>query len=96
MAVLAKHKITGLISPVGEAYLATNPNLTLATEEEIAEQKRLAHLRVFGSVPGEPAEVPSMDWSKDRLLALAAGKKIEVDSSITKRELVAALTEGDK
>lgn len=98
MAVQARNKITGLIGTVSEGNLAVNPNLELVTDEEIAEAKRLRHLEVFGYLPEEeaPVEAPSMEWSKARLLALASSKKIEVDSSITKRELVAALTEGDK
>lgn len=97
MAVQARNKITGLIGTVSEGNLAVNPNLELVTAEEIAEAKRVKHLKVFGYLPDEPVvQVPSMEWSKDRLLALASSKKIEVDSSVTKRELVAALTEGDK
>lgn len=97
MAVQARNKITGLIGTVSEGNLAVNPNLELATDEEIAEAKRLRHLEVFGYLPDEPVvQTPGMDWTRDRLLALASSKKIEVDSSVTKRELVAALTEGDK
>lgn len=97
MAILARHKITGKIGSVSEGNLAANENLEPVSAEEVAEAKRVEHLRVFGYLPDEPvAQVPSMDWSKDRLLALASSKKIEVDDSITKRELIKALTEGDK
>lgn len=98
MAVLARNKITGLIGSVSEGNLRVNPNLVLATEEEIVEDKRVKHLKVFGYLPDETPEpeVPNMKWSRERLLAVAANKKIEVDDTITKRELVAALTEGDK
>lgn len=98
MAVQARNLITGLIGSVSEGNLEANPNLVRATDEEIAESKALKHLAVFGYLPeGTPEpDVPSMSWSKERLLALASSKKIEVDDSITKRELVAALTEGDK
>lgn len=98
MAVLARNVITGLIGLVGEGNLEVDPNLVRATEEEIAEAKALKHLEVFGYLPdSEPTpDPPSLKWSRERLLALASSKKIEVDDSITKRELVAALTEGDK
>lgn len=98
MAVQARNLITGLIGSVSEGNLAVNPNLVLATAVEIAEAKVQKHLAVFGYLPeGEPIpDPPSMTWPKERLLALASSKKIEVDDSITKRELVAALTEGDK
>lgn len=97
MAVLAKHKVTGLISYVSEGNLAVNPNLEAASKEEILEEKRVRHIKVFGYPPADVVEqVPSMEWSKERLLALASSKKIEVDDSITKRELVKALTEGVK
>lgn len=97
MAILARHKITGKIGSVSEGNLAANDNLEPVTEEEVAEAKRVEHLRVFGYLPEETVvPVPSMDWTKERLLALASSKKIEVDDSITKRELVKALTEGDK
>jgi hypothetical protein len=98
MAVQARHKITGLIGSVSEGDFANNPNLEKVSEEEIAEAKRVRYLKVFGYLPDEkPAPpVPGMDWSKERLIALAQSKKIEVDDSITKRELVKALTEGDK
>lgn len=98
MAVQARNKVTGLIGTVSEGNLAANPNLEVVSGDELAEAKRLRFLEVFGYLPDEVAEEPkpSMDWSKDRLLALASSKKIEVDDSITKRELVKALTEGDK
>lgn len=98
MTVLAKHKVTGIISPVSEGVLKACKHLVEATPEEVKESQDAKHLKVFGYLPGEsvPAQVPDMSWSKERLLALAANRKIEVDDTITKRELVAALTEGDK
>lgn len=98
MAVLARNTVTGLIGSVSEGNLRVNPNLVAVSEEELAEAQKVKHLKVFGYLPdGVPEpELPNMKWSRERLLAVASSKKIEVDDSITKRELVAALTEGDK
>lgn len=96
MGVLAKHKITGKIAYVTEGTLAQNEHLVKATEAEVLEEKRLEHIRVFGYEPEslEPVAVPNSTWTKAELLAYAESKKLSVDESITKAELLEALREG--
>lgn len=96
MGVLAKHKITGKIAYVTEGTLAQNEHLVKASEAEVLEEKRLEHIRVFGYEPDslEPEAVPNSSWTKAELLAYADSKKLSVDESITKAELLEALREG--
>lgn len=96
MGVLAKHKITGKIAYVSDGTLKHNEHLVKATEEEILEEKRLEHLRVFGYAPDkvESESLPNSTWTKADLLAYADSKKLSVDDSFTKAELLEALREG--
>lgn len=97
MGILAKHKITGKVAVVSEGNLKANPNLIPATEEEIDASKRADYMRVFGYVPDViPAESkPNSSWTKADLISYAEGKKISVDESMTKAELLEALEEGN-
>lgn len=98
MPILAKHKITGLIAPVSQGLLDANDNLVEATEQDIADAKRNAEIRVFGAptdgaVPEQLTNPkPDKSWSKADLIAYAEGRKVSVDESMTKAELLAALT----
>lgn len=99
MGVKAIHEITGKIAVVSEGNLAANPYLRVATDAEIKAEKEASQVRVFGHVlqeglVPEVPEVPNEKWTRSRLVAYAAHKKIEVDESLTKAELLKALTEG--
>lgn len=99
MAVYAKHKITGKIASVSQALLDSDENLTLATEDDLVADREAREIKVFGYVLNQPAPatepVPNMSWTKKQLIAYAQHKKIEVDDSFTKEELLAAFTEGE-
>ena len=95
MGVLAKHTITGKLAVVSEGLLKVDENLVLATEEEALEAKNLEHIRVFGHTNTKDRDTtPSASWTRARLVKYAQHKKIEVDDSITKAELLKALQEG--
>lgn len=99
MAVYAKHKITGKIASVSQALLDSSENLVLATEADLKADREARELKVFGYVLDKPEPAtepkPNKSWTRKQLVALAQHKKIEVDDSITKEELLVALTEGD-
>jgi len=99
MAVYAKHKITGKIAAVSQALLDSDENLTLATEADMSADREAREIKVFGYALDKPAPAtepkPNKSWTRKQLIAYAQHKKIEVDDSITKDELLAALTEGD-
>lgn len=98
--VKAKNKVTGLIAVVSEESLKRNPNLEKATEADLAEDLRIRQVKIYGhelTAPGLPSEVtgvPDAKWSKAKLIAYAENKKISVDESLTRAELLKALTEG--
>lgn len=98
MIVLTKHKVTGKLAHVSEAELAHNANLEPATDADVEAIRKAREIKVYGHELGlKPApRTPDMTWSKAELIALAQHRKIEVDDSITKAELVEALTEGSK
>lgn len=99
MAVYAKHKITGKIASVSQALLDSDENLVLATEDDLVADREARELKVFGYVLNQPAPatepVPNKSWTKKQLIAYAQHKKIDVDDSFTKEELLAAFTEGE-
>ena len=99
MAVYAKHKVTGQIASVSQALLDSSDNLVLATEEDLAADREAREIKVFGYALNKPAPEtepkPDKSWTKKQLIAYAQHKKIEVDESFTKDELLAAFTEGD-
>ncbi len=99
MAVYAKHKITGKIASVSEALLESNENLELATEADLVADREAQEIKVFGYLLDKPVPatepVPDKSWTKKQLLAYAQHKRIEVDESFTKDELLAAFTEGE-
>lgn len=99
MAVYAKHKITGKIASVSQALLDSDENLTLATEADLSADREAREIKVFGYALNKPAPAeeptPDKSWTKKQLIAYAQHKKIEVDDSFTKEELLAAFTEGD-
>ena len=96
MGVLAKHKITGKIAYVSEGTLAHNDSLVKASKEDIQAETRAEFIRVFGYEPdkSERNTEPNSSWTKADLLAYAEGKKLSVDDSFTKAELLEALQEG--
>lgn len=101
MAVLAIHKLTGKIAEVSQGLLDSNENLTLATAEDIAEAKRLKEIKVYGTelsdsgdLPAEVLGIPDSSWTKAELIAYAEHKKISVDDSFTKAEILEAILEG--
>lgn len=99
MGVKAIHDITGKIAVVSEANIEASPHLRVATSKEIQEADEARQIEVFGYVLAttpepEAPEAPSSTWSKVNLLAYAANKKIDVDESLTKAEILKALTEG--
>ena len=99
MTILAKHKLTGLIAPVSQGMLDASEYLVAATDQDIADAKRQAEIRVFGEPTGgtvpETLTKPKPDstWTKAELIAYAEGRKISVDESMTKAEIIAALTD---
>lgn len=99
MTVLAKNKITGLIAPVSQGMIDANDNLVVATEKDIADAKREREILVFGEPTGGvvPETLtnpkPDMSWSKADIIAYLENKKISVDESMTKAELLATLTD---
>lgn len=96
MSVLAKHKITGRLALVTEGQLKVDKNLVLATEEDRQTQRKEDQLRVFGHTDiVERSTTPSESWTKSELMAYARHKKLEVDNSFTKAELLEALREGN-
>lgn len=96
MGVLAKHKITGQLALVTEGQLKVDKNLVLATEEDRLTEQRESQIRVFGhSNIKDRSPLPSGSWTKAELIAYAQNKKIEVDDSFTKAQLLEALQEGN-
>ena len=99
MAVYAKHKITGNIASVSQALLDSSENLVLATEADIESEREARELKVFGYLLNAPKKdlepTPDKSWTKAQLKAYAQHKKLEVDDSFTKDDLLAALTEGE-
>ena len=94
MSVLAKHKITGKLALVTEGQLKVDDNLVRATAEDRQSERAEAQIRVFGHTDvRERKTSPSSAWTKAELLAYAEHKKISVDDSITKAELLKALQE---
>lgn len=99
MAVYAKHKITGKIALVSEALLDSSENLIVATDSDIDAVREAKEIKVFGYVLDAPKPrvepTPDKSWAKAQLIAFAQHKKLEVDDSFTKDELLKALTEGE-
>lgn len=99
MAVYAKHKITGKIASVSQALLDSSEYLEPASESDIDADREAREIKVFGYALDKPVPhkdpVPNKSWTHKQLIAYAQHKKIEVDKSIKKDELLAALTEGD-
>ena len=95
--ILAKHKITGLIAKVSAGTLTASAYLTPATKADVDELKRSNEIRVFGAptngVVPETLTDPKPDktWTKAELIAFAEGRKISVDESMTKADILAAL-----
>lgn len=99
MAVYAKHKITGKIALVSQSLLDSSENLILATDSDIDAVREAKEIKVFGYVLDAPKPatdpVPDKSWTKAQLIAYAQHKKLEVDDSFTKDELLTAFTEGE-
>ena len=101
MLVKAKNIRNGNIAVVSEAHLANSEILVRATDEDIAAEREAKEIKVFGAPLDGEAKVPSIEptpnksWTRKQLIALANHRKIEVDSSITKAELLAALTDSE-
>lgn len=101
MAVKAIHALTGKVALVSEGELASNPHLTRATDAQIADAQRAKEIKVYGAplapsgeLPADVLGLPDEHWTKADLIAYAEHKKIEVDKSVRKDELLAAILEG--
>lgn len=101
MAVLAKHDLTGKVALVSEGDLRNNPHLSKASKSDAEQVQKERQIKVYGrelgstgELPNDVTATPDETWTKAELVAFAEHKKIEVDKSVTKAELVKALTEG--
>lgn len=96
MSVQAKHKITGKIMLVTDGQFKVDDNLIRATGNDLKAFKEESQLRVFGRKDVATRNTsPNPSWTKKQLIAYCQNKKIEVDDSFTKAELLRALQERD-